>query len=214
MYEEPHDNLYAHHDVPLPVFPLCLAWMDFRPRPALLLHPEAAAAPRANMLAVGTFAPFIEIWDLDVIDVLEPVAVLGAEGAQAALDAQDGAAAEAVRRQNRKGDEAKKDKKTKKKKGGASGGGVEGHTDAVMALAWGHLRRNVLASGSADHTARVAARRERCSCCCRSTHDPCPACVGIQGRLTLHPPPSCPSGSVMGPGWQSPAVSARPAPPF
>jgi periodic tryptophan protein 1 len=160
VYEEPHDNLYAHHDIPLPVFPLCLAWMDFRPRPALLSQPEAAAAPRSNMLAVGTFAPFIEIWDLDVIDVLEPVAVLGAEGAQAALDAQDGAAADAVRRQNRKGDgEAKKEKKTKKKKGGA---GVEGHTDAVMALAWGHLRRNVLASGSADHTVRVCTLCTHC----------------------------------------------------
>ena len=159
VYEEPHDNIYAHHDIPLPVFPLCLAWMDYRPHPALLSQSDMASAPRANMLAVGTFAPFIEIWDLDVIDALEPVAVLGAEGAQAALDAQDGAAAEAVLMQNRKSTKEKKDKAKKKKKKGGGSGGVEGHTDAVMALAWSHLRRNVLASGSADHTVRAPHHR-------------------------------------------------------
>ena len=29
VYEEPDDNLYPHHDIPLPVFPLCVAWFDF-----------------------------------------------------------------------------------------------------------------------------------------------------------------------------------------
>lgn len=55
VYEEPVDNLYAHHDIPLPIFPLCLAWMDFRPTPSLA--GAEVSAPRSNMLAVGTCAP-------------------------------------------------------------------------------------------------------------------------------------------------------------
>jgi len=84
VYEEPHDNLYAHHDIPLPIFPLCLAWLDYRPasfeQTAGATGGAAAAAGRSNLIAVGTFAPQIEIWDIDVIDALEPLAVLGAEG--------------------------------------------------------------------------------------------------------------------------------------
>jgi hypothetical protein len=34
-------------------------------------------------VAVGTFRPGIEIWDLDVLDPLEPSAVLGGEAALA-----------------------------------------------------------------------------------------------------------------------------------
>ena len=30
IYEESEDNLYVHHDVILPSFPLCLAWMDYK----------------------------------------------------------------------------------------------------------------------------------------------------------------------------------------
>ena len=59
------------------------------------------------MLAVGTFAPHIEIWDMDVLDALEPVAVLGAAGIEAAA-----AAAE----------EEEEAPAKKKKKGGGGGG--------------------------------------------------------------------------------------------
>ena len=82
MYEESVDNLYAHHDIPLPVFPLCLAWLDFHPCGASC--PRAGSSDRGNYVAVGTFAPYIELWNLDVIDALEPIAVLG--GAAAAAD--------------------------------------------------------------------------------------------------------------------------------
>ena len=85
VYEEQHDNLYPHHDIPLPVFPLCLAACDFRPGVGV----GAELAPRANMLAVGTFAPHIEIWDMDVLDALEPVAVLGAAAIEAAAAAEE-----------------------------------------------------------------------------------------------------------------------------
>ena len=33
----------------------------------------------ANLLAVGTMEPYINIWDLDVIDTVEPVLILGSK---------------------------------------------------------------------------------------------------------------------------------------
>jgi periodic tryptophan protein 1 len=30
IFEENDDNLYVHHDVMLPAFPLCVEWLDFR----------------------------------------------------------------------------------------------------------------------------------------------------------------------------------------
>lgn len=61
--------MYVHHDIMLPAFPLCLAWLDCDPR---------GGSERANLCAVGTMDPGIEIWDLDVLDAVEPVACLGA----------------------------------------------------------------------------------------------------------------------------------------
>jgi len=164
IYEEPVDNLYPHHDIPLPVFPLCVAWLDHHPAAAAGAS-SSTSRPRGNYAAVGTFAPYIEIWDLDVIDALEPVCVLGAEAAAAAADSQfTSAAAEALAASERqKGSKkdgaagegaAGKKPKRKKKLGGASGG-PQGHTDAVMCLSWNTLKPNLLASGSADATVRL-----------------------------------------------------------
>lgn len=62
VYDEPEDNLYLHHDVPLTAFPLCSTWMS---------------DGNTSMLAVGTMHPYIEIWSLDVIDPVAPLLVLG-----------------------------------------------------------------------------------------------------------------------------------------
>ncbi|RKP07218.1 WD40-repeat-containing domain protein [Thamnocephalis sphaerospora] len=85
VFEEAEDNLYVHHDVMLPSFPLCLEWLDFR------AGRRAQEGGQGNYIAVGTFEPEIEIWDLDTMDAMYPDAILGAE--------------------------AKKDKKAKKKRG-------------------------------------------------------------------------------------------------
>ncbi|KAJ1920320.1 rRNA-processing protein [Mycoemilia scoparia] len=73
VFESEEDHLYNHHDIMLPEFPLCLEWLGF---------PTGSAQPDAqgNFVAVGTFSPDIEIWDLDVVDAMYPKAVLGNPG--------------------------------------------------------------------------------------------------------------------------------------
>lgn len=67
-------NLYVHHDIALPDFPLCLAWTDC---PPFLAQDNQSQVTIGNFMAVGTFNPVIEIWNLDVLDPLEPTATLG-----------------------------------------------------------------------------------------------------------------------------------------
>ena len=46
-------NIYVHHDIMLPAFPLSLAWMDCRP--------DGDPQP-GNLAAIGAMSPGIDIW--------------------------------------------------------------------------------------------------------------------------------------------------------
>jgi len=135
VYEPKTGNLFVHHDIPLPSLPLCLAHGD--------VNPDGGAG---NYVAVGTFNPGIEIWNLDVLSALEPVCILGGE---------DMSAADELMRINMA--RAASGKKLKKKNGSMGGGGLRpgSHKEAVMALSWNAVHRQVLASGSADMTVKV-----------------------------------------------------------
>lgn len=39
IYEEPDDNIYVHHDIMLPTYPLCIAWSDSLPTHAHGAYP-------------------------------------------------------------------------------------------------------------------------------------------------------------------------------
>lgn len=58
----------------LPSFPLCVEWMNY----TLNDTPER----KGNLIAIGTFEPEIEIWDLDIIDTVYPQVILGATSDQ------------------------------------------------------------------------------------------------------------------------------------
>ncbi len=125
-------NLYVHHDITLPDFPLCLAWMDCPP----FLGSGGTQQEIGNYMAVGTFSPGIEIWNLDVLDPLEPSAVLGGVDEKAAAS-------------------SKKKKSSKKKMDEGPQLVMNSHAAAVMSLSWNSSYRQALASGSADNTVKI-----------------------------------------------------------
>ncbi|PIK51792.1 hypothetical protein BSL78_11316 [Apostichopus japonicus] len=110
VFNEEEDSLYVHHDLLLPSFPLALE----------PVKPHTTG--KNNYVAVGYFTPNIDIWDLNVVDSLEPAFSLG-----------------------QKKKMKKKSKKVKSKP-------TEGHTDAVLDLSWNHNVCNILASSSADNS--------------------------------------------------------------
>ncbi|KAI7847854.1 WD40-repeat-containing domain protein [Circinella umbellata] len=71
LYERSAENLYVHHDIMLPSFPLCIEWLDFH------CGEKAGQEGHGNYVAVGTFEPDIEIWNLDVVDAMIPQTILG-----------------------------------------------------------------------------------------------------------------------------------------
>ncbi|KAJ1942292.1 rRNA-processing protein, partial [Linderina macrospora] len=71
VFEDESDNLFVHHDFMLPAFPLCLEWLDYR------VGRTAGQQTPGSFVAVGTFEPRIEIWDLDTLDSMYPDLVLG-----------------------------------------------------------------------------------------------------------------------------------------
>ena len=106
-----------------------------------------------NYCAVGTFGTGIEVWNLDVLNALEPSCVLGGE---------DTSMADEIMRHNmmkmgrHAGGNGSTSSGGSRKANGSAGGLKPGsHTDAVMSLSWNKVHRQVIASGSADNTVKL-----------------------------------------------------------
>uniref|UniRef100_UPI00358E91B5 periodic tryptophan protein 1 homolog n=1 Tax=Myxine glutinosa TaxID=7769 RepID=UPI00358E91B5 len=124
VYNEDGDCLYVHRDIPLSSHPLCLETLTFDP----------TSDSTGCMVAVGTLDPVVDIWDLDMVGGLEPNVSLGTKKKKKKKEGKK-------RMTQEEGNASNEDK---------SDG--EGHTDAVLDLAWNPLVRTVLASASADHS--------------------------------------------------------------
>jgi periodic tryptophan protein 1 len=137
-------NLYVHHDIPLPSFPLCIALGN-------VIGGPSNSTITGNYCAVGSFETGIEIWNLDVMNALEPSLVLGG------MDTR-GLEEDWMRMQSSMagGSGSGGGKKKKKGKAGTPSGLREGsHTDAVMGLSWNSIHQQVLASASADGSVKL-----------------------------------------------------------
>ncbi|KAL0727541.1 hypothetical protein Bca4012_023634 [Brassica carinata] len=132
VYEESSNgspNMYVHHHIVIPEFPLCTAWIDC----------PLKGGDKGNFVAIGSKdTPTIEIWDLDVRDEVLPCVQLGGIEEM-----------KIIKKKKSKKDKSKKEKirKPKYKEGS--------HTDSVLGLAWNKEFRNILASASADRKVKV-----------------------------------------------------------
>ncbi|KAF9560505.1 WD40 repeat-like protein [Agrocybe pediades] len=139
VYDESQENLYAHHDLMLPNFPLCLEWLDFPPASS---SSNSQHGPNksgfGNYIAVGTLDPEIEIWSLDVLEAMYPSSILGRpDETKAHIPVPSGT--------------GKKKKKKPKHREAQSAY----HVGAVLGLSWNKHQRNLLASASADRTVKL-----------------------------------------------------------
>eukprot|EP00850_Spirogloea_muscicola_P003057 SM000012S25319 [mRNA] locus=s12:333757:337733:+ [translate_table: standard] len=140
--EEEGGNMYVHHDILLPAFPLALAWLDCAPS-------TSGDDSGGSFVAVGTMQPEIEIWDLnkarsDLVchtfacvqaDEVEPAVVLG------------GASVKKTKQNLGNGRKSKTVTVIQLRAGS--------HKGAVLGLSWNAEFRNVLASCSADKLVKV-----------------------------------------------------------
>lgn len=66
VYNENDGDMYIHHDIVLKKAPLCIDWLNI-----------PSASETNNICAIGNMSPVIEVWDLDIINSVEPVFKLG-----------------------------------------------------------------------------------------------------------------------------------------
>jgi periodic tryptophan protein 1 len=130
VYDDPNENLYVHHDLMLPSFPLCVEWLDF--------PSGSSSSATGSYVAVGTFDPTIEIWDADLVDGLYPQTILGPSPSLEKPQPKPLGTG-----------------KKKRKQLVQPAANAEHHVQPVLTLSWTPHHRHLLLSGSADATIKL-----------------------------------------------------------
>lgn len=117
VFDEDEASMYVNHDIMLGAYPLCVDWFS------------TASVGEGNFAAVGSIDHSIHIWNLDLLDPLEPSQTLGAP--------------------------SRKEKRVKGKRRKPPARGPTAHDGPVLCLHGSMFNRSVLASGSGDHTLKV-----------------------------------------------------------
>ncbi|GMY22606.1 periodic tryptophan protein 1 like [Fagus crenata] len=148
IYQESDDgdpNVYVHHDIIISANPLCTAWLDY----------PLKGGEKGNFIAVGSMEPSIEIWDLDIIDEVQPCVVLGgiAERKEKKKKKEISHHSYTTGQQNILAS-ASGDKRVKiwDVATGKCNNTMEHHTDKVQAVAWNHHAPQVILTGSFDRS--------------------------------------------------------------
>ncbi|VDM77968.1 unnamed protein product, partial [Strongylus vulgaris] len=132
VYNETSNDWYCHHDYILEAPPLCLEPIQH--------DPGNDETGRGNLLAVGTMEPIINIWDLDIINEGNLLAVGTMEPIINIWDL------DIINEVTPVVSLGAKAKSRRKKRDGRE----QGHSDAVLSIAWNKITPHVLASGGAD----------------------------------------------------------------
>ncbi|KAL0225126.1 hypothetical protein RCL1_003038 [Eukaryota sp. TZLM3-RCL] len=114
-------SVELHHDRVLKSAPICVEWMGVGP----------GGDPKPHLAAVGYMEPGIEIWNMNDVTALEPVALLGSKATKSLKTSK---------------------KRMLNKKSSLTGQKAtsSGHKGATMNLSWNRLRQNLLASSGDD----------------------------------------------------------------
>eukprot|EP01084_Bolivina_argentea_P144166 253019_1 len=128
-------TFYSHHDITLPSFPLCCKWLSNNNY-------------GTNLLAIGSVEESIEIFNLDVMDALQPICSLGGR-----ISNQKGLKLLSKWNENigfnyMEMDSHQKEMTLGKLKPGS-------HSDAVLCLDWNKINESYLFSGSADNCVKL-----------------------------------------------------------
>eukprot|EP00933_Yihiella_yeosuensis_P031783 TRINITY_DN25400_c0_g1_i1.p1 TRINITY_DN25400_c0_g1~~TRINITY_DN25400_c0_g1_i1.p1 ORF type:complete len:461 (-),score=96.15 TRINITY_DN25400_c0_g1_i1:62-1444(-) len=116
VFDEEEANMFVHHAIELTAYPLCVEWIS-----------RTSSSDDGNFAAVGSIDHSVQLWNLEILDPLEPAQVLGTV----------------------KKPKATKGKVKRKPKAASA------HDGPVLCLHGSSFNRNVLASGSGDQTVKV-----------------------------------------------------------